>query len=358
MIHRSLPALAVALIAVLSSSPGHAAPAASRAADITWAVQPSSASGPTGRSYFAYDASPGQRIDDHVAITNLGSTPLTLTVYATDAFTTIDGGFGLLPASQPPTGPGAWTSVGSRTRTVPAGQRVVVPFHLDVPANATPGDHSGGLVASVTAVGTDAGGQRVNLDRRAAARIYLRVAGPLHPSLQVETLRVTHHNPLNPFGGGTMTIRYQLRNTGNVRIGGTGQVAVTGPLGWSLARTGNLELPELLPGSAIEVRERVTGLPAAGRLTVAVLVEPSTMDVPLPRVTRTSGVWAPPWLLVAALALLGVVAVVRRIRRRPARRAADAPVPAPEAGRTAPEAAKTGSGGPGSEAVAATDGRV
>ncbi|MEV4627376.1 DUF916 domain-containing protein [Micromonospora sp. NPDC049523] len=342
MIHRSLAALAAALIAVLSASPGHAAPAASPAADITWAVQPSSPSGPTGRSYFAYDASPGQRIDDHVAITNLGTTPLTLTVYATDAFTTIDGGFGLLPASQRPTGPGAWTSLGTRTRTVPAGQRAVIPFRLDVPANATPGDHTGGLVASVTGVGTDDSGQRVNLDRRAAARIYLRVAGPLHPSLQVETLRVTHHNPLNPFGGGTTTVRYQLRNNGNVRIGGTGQVTVSGPLGWSLARTGTLELPELLPGSAIEVRERVTGLPAAGRLTVAVLVEPSTMDVPLPRVTRTSGVWAPPWLLVAALALLCVVAVVRRIRRRPTRRTPVSAAPAPDVPDTVPAASGVG----------------
>ncbi|WP_329110157.1 DUF916 domain-containing protein [Micromonospora sp. NBC_01699] len=328
MIHRSLSALAVALLAVLSASPGHAAPATTP--DITWAVQPSDAAGPTGRSYFAYDARPGQRIDDHVAISNLGTTPLTLTIYATDAFTAADGGFGLLPASQRPTGPGAWTSLGTRTRTVPAGQRVVVPFHLDVPANATPGDHTGGLVASVTGVGTDANGQRVNLDRRAAARVYLRVAGPLHPSLQVETLRVTHHFPLNPFDGGTMTVNYRLRNTGNVRIGGTGRVTVSGPLGWSLARTGTLDLPELLPGSAFEVRERVTGLPAAGRLTVAVAVTPSTMDVPLPGVTRTSGVWAPPWLLIAALALLCVVAPLRRARRRrtPASPAPASPAPA------------------------------
>ncbi|MFI6760857.1 WxL protein peptidoglycan domain-containing protein [Micromonospora sp. NPDC050417] len=323
MIPRSPLVLVAALIAITFASPGQAAPAAPTD-DISWAVQPSGETGPTGRAYFAYDARPGQRIDDRVAVSNLGRTPLTLTVYGTDAFNTADGGFGLLSATQRPTDVGAWTSVTGREYALPAGERVIIPFHLDVPANATPGDHTGGLIASVAEVRTDTSGERVNLDRRAAARIYLRVAGPLHPSLQVETLRVTHHNPLNPFGGGTTTIRYQLRNTGNVRVGGTGSVSVTGPFGWSLAGTDPLVLPELLPGSMIEVRERVTGLPAAGRLEMAVHIAPSTMDVPLPQVTRTTGVWAPPWLLLAVLALGCAVALLRRLGRGRHRRTAAA----------------------------------
>ncbi|MFK3978934.1 DUF916 domain-containing protein [Micromonospora sp. NPDC050397] len=330
MTARSPLALLAALIVILSASPGHAAPPA-RADDITWAVQPSSATGPTGRGYLTYDAQPGQRIDDQVAISNLGGTPLTFTVYGTDAFNTGDGGFALLPASQRPTGVGAWTSVTPREYAVAAGQRVIVPFHLDVPANATPGDHTGGLVASVARIQTDGSGQRVNLDRRAAARIYLRVAGPLHPSLQVETLRVGHRNRWNPFGGGALTVHYRLRNTGNVRVGGTGRVEVRGPLNWSLAGTSPLELPELLPGSAIEVNERITGLPAAGRLSVAVHVAPATMDVPLPLVTRTTGVWAVPWVLVAALALLGAAVAARRFGRRSPRR-----TPGPEVAGSGP----------------------
>ncbi|BCJ70283.1 WxL protein peptidoglycan domain-containing protein [Polymorphospora rubra] len=318
MRHRWLPALlAAALLGVPTPVAAAPEPSSPAGADpgITWAVQPSDASGPTGRSYFVYDAAPGQRIDDQIAVRNLGRTPLTLHLYGTDAFTTDDGSFGLLPASQPPTGVGTWATIGEDRVVVPPGRHVVVPFHLVVPADASPGDHAGGLIASVATVGTTADGQRVNVDRRVAARVYLRVAGPLTPALQIETLRVTSHVPLNPLDRGTVEVRYRLRNTGNVRIAGTGSVAVSGPFRWELARTGTVDVPELLPGGVTEVTERITGLPAAGRLDIAVHVTPSTMDVPLSTVTRTHGVWAVPWVLLV-LGLLAAALAVGAIRRR------------------------------------------
>lgn len=300
-------------------------PSASAAAApaMTWAIQPSSASGPTGRGYFVHDATPGQRIDDHAAISNLGRDPLSITLYGTDAFNTADGAFALLPASQPPTGAGAWVRTGRRQVEVAPGQRVIVPFQLVVPTNATPGDHAGGLVASVVSAGTDAAGRQVALDRRVVARIYLRVAGPIHPSVQVTALRVDNRNPVDPLAGGQLTARYRLRNTGNVRIGGTGRMTVRGPFGWHLANTGTIEIPELLPGGEIEVSEQVRGLPPAGRLEVAVVIEPATMDIALAPVTRTTGVWAVPWVLVAVLVVLGAVLALHRLRaRRGTRRSA------------------------------------
>ncbi|MFB6398553.1 WxL protein peptidoglycan domain-containing protein [Polymorphospora lycopeni] len=350
MRHRWLPALlAAALVGVptpVAAAPEPSSPAtAPTDSGITWAVQPSDATGPTGRSYFVYDASPGQRIDDQIAVRNLGRTPLTLNLYGTDAFTTADGSFGLLPASQPPTGVGTWATIATRQVVVPAGRHVVVPFQLIVPADATPGDHAGGLIASVTAAGTTADGQRVNVDRRVAARIYLRVAGPLTPALQIETLRVTSHLPLNPLDRGTVEVRYRLRNTGNVRIAGMAHVGVDGPLRWKLARTGTVDVPELLPGGVTEVTERITGLPAAGRLDVAVTVTPSTMDVPLPAVTRTHGVWAVPWVLLV-LGLLAAALAVGATRRRKPRTAGRAASAADTDGRPA-DTATTPAGRPG-----------
>lgn len=62
---------------------------------------------------------------------------------------------------------------------MPAGKRADIPFEFKVPANATPGDHIGGLVASVRQTEESADGQRPEVERRVAARVYLRVTGPV-----------------------------------------------------------------------------------------------------------------------------------------------------------------------------------
>ncbi|MBL6276542.1 DUF916 domain-containing protein [Micromonospora fiedleri] len=290
------------------------------ATGFTWAVQPSGPSGPTGRSYFVHDAEPGQRIDDRVAITNLSERAMTFAVYGADAFTTTDGGFALQPASRPATDVGAWITFAERTYRVPAGEQVIVPFQITVPANATPGDHAGGVVASIAQVRSAGDGGQVNLDRRVAARIYLRVAGPVRPGLQVEAMRIGYDNPLNPFGTGPVVVSYRLRNTGNTRLTGTTQVRLTAPFGLRLARTEPVDVPELLPGAAITITEQITGVVPAGRLSAAVVVDPATPDQILPTVRRTAGTWAVPWVWAAVLLTgLGWLLVIRlrSARRRP-----------------------------------------
>lgn len=285
--------------------------------DFVWAVQPSGPGGPSGRSQFVYDATPGQQLTDHVAITNLSRAELTVTVYGTDAFNSAEGGFALLPASQKPVDLGAWTAVtGAGTFSVAAGKQVVLPFTVTVPANATPGDHAGGIIASVAQARTGDNGQVVNVDRRVAARVYLRVAGTLTPALLVDELQVSRDASWNPFGGSTVTVTYRLRNTGNVRVTATAGVRMSGPFGWTLATTDRLAVPELLPGNAITVTEQITGLPAPVRMVATVTVEPSTMEVPLEPTTRTAVIWAVPWPLVGLLLVLAAATLFLSLRRR------------------------------------------
>ncbi|XTZ18423.1 WxL protein peptidoglycan domain-containing protein [Micromonospora echinospora] len=337
------PAPATPALRHAAPAPSTPAPAApSGAADgFTWAVQPSNASGPTGRAYFVYEAAPGRRIEDRVAITNLSRTPMTFAVYGADAFTTADGGFALQPASRPATDVGSWVTLAERTYRIPAGKRVIVPFQVTVPANASPGDHAGGIVVSATGARADAAGRTVTVDRRVAARIYLRVAGAVRPGLEVEALRIAYDNPANPFGTGPVVVSYRLRNTGNVRLTGSGQVHVAAPFGWRLAGTAPVTVPELLPGAAFVVTEQINGIVPAGRLSVRVAVDPATVDGPLPTLSRTASTWAMPWFWVAVL-LAGVAwLIVTRVRgtRRRARAAVARTAPA-DAG-PAPAAAAT-----------------
>ncbi|MDG4793267.1 DUF916 domain-containing protein [Micromonospora sp. WMMD1082] len=314
-------------------APAHPAsilPATGNAAaqSLTWGVAPSSPDGPNGRSAFEYKLGPGATLTDYVAVTNHSDQPLTLDVYASDAYTTQQGGFDLLAASEKPDDVGAWVTFKTRTLTVPATSRLDVPFTLAVPANATPGDHPGGIVASLAAVDADAQGNQVAVDHRVGARIYLRVTGELQPALDIEDLTVTHDGSLNPLRGGTVTATFTVRNSGNVRLTGRPELAAAGPFGLARRVAEGDPLPEILPGDSYRTSLRLTGVPPLVRLGATITVAPAAvtdevLDPAPATVTREVGLWAVPWsqlglLLLAAAAT--VLAVVRRRRRR--RRAA------------------------------------
>ncbi|MEU7982914.1 DUF916 domain-containing protein [Micromonospora sp. NPDC049081] len=365
LIRASAVLAAALLVATAPPAPAPAAPApspgpaagAGETGAARWAVQPSSAKGPTGRNYFIYDLAPGSTLTDHVGITNLGDHPVTFDVYGTDAYTSTDGAFALLPADRPATDVGSWIRVDRREWTIPAGKRVDIPFRLTVPANATPGDHTGGVIGAVARVRTTADGQRVLVDQRLAARVYLRVDGPVRPAVTVEAVDVSYANPVNPFAGGDLVVRYRLRNDGNVRIGGSATVTVRAPFGREQARTSPTDLPELLPGGTFTVTERITGVPPLLRLTAEVDIAATSTDTALPPVVRTAGVWAAPWLLLALLAGAAGWAGLRWWRRKAAaagRPSTPDPAPGQQDPAATPPPAATASAATGAAATVPT----
>ncbi|MEV5831070.1 DUF916 domain-containing protein [Spirillospora sp. NPDC052242] len=317
-------ALAAALLAAPAPPASAAAPAAVRAAapgpaGATWAVRPSGPKGPNGRDYFVYSVSPGQTVKDKVTVTNLGEAAQTFNVYATDAFNTADGSFALLTAAQKPTDVGTWIDFAQDAYKVAPGETVDVPFTLTVPHDATPGDHGGGIVASVTRREATTGGRTVNVDRRVAARVYLRTAGPLRPALQVSALRTGYAS--EPLGVGRMDVTYTVRNTGNVRVAAHAKVSAQGPFGIALGEPVERRIPELLPGGSYTFRERVGDVAPAGRLTASVLLsatDPRSGDpVDARPIVRRASLWHVPW--VAALLLAGAVGWLIVRRRKAAR---------------------------------------
>ena len=300
---------------------------AAAAASLTWGVAPSGRTGPDGRPAFEYKLNPGATLTDYVAVTNHSERPITLDVYASDAFTTEQGGFDLLAASREPIDVGAWVTFRTRTLTVPSTSRLTVPFTLAVPRNATPGDHPGGIVASLAATGTDDKGNQVAVDHRVGARMYLRVTGELQPALDVEDLTVIHDGSWHPLSGGTVTADLTVRNTGNVRLTGQPELTVSGPFGLARrVRAG--ELPEILPGGRYRTRVRIDGIPPVFRLQATLAVEPAAvtgevLDPAPATVTRQVGLWALPWPQLVILLLAGAALwLAVRHRRRRQRRAA------------------------------------
>jgi hypothetical protein len=308
---------------VLVGGRADAAPApTTAAARITFGVQPATrASFDSTRSDFSYSATPGARINDYVALRNYADKPVTLRTYPGDAYNTDSGAYDVLKSNQKSTDLGAWIGLGSRSVTVPGRANVIVPFQIQVPASATPGDHDAGIVAAIVTQQLRSNGSKVTVEERVGARVHIRVSGPLRPSLLVRQLKTSYSDSLNPIGAGSLSVSYQVINTGNVRLSATQQVEVHSLIGGNAKPPKLLPIPELLPGNSINQRVVVTGVwPGLRVKATVVLVPHASKTTPVPGlvpVRQASMRWAIPWTLVgSALVLFGLVFLVRWLRRR------------------------------------------
>jgi hypothetical protein len=161
--------------------------------NVTWGVQPATSNGPDGRTAFDYQVAPGTIISDWIAVTNYSNYAADFRVYAADATTDYDTAqFTLVGAEQASTDLGAWTAVDSGPAECPdsndqaeedcahdlgvrvtlePGEERSLPFTITVPTDATPGDHSAGVVASFEQTAPDESGTLVLMEQRVGARV-------------------------------------------------------------------------------------------------------------------------------------------------------------------------------------------
>lgn len=288
----------------------------------SWALAPAESEQEGGggdRPILSYVANPGDVIDDAVSLYNLGNVPLTFRVYATDAFNNDAGEFSLLSGNETPTDVGAWVDIapGADQLTVLPGNHATIPITINVPADASPGDHVGAVLAASTALSPDDAGQIIAVDRRTGTRIYLRVNGAIRPELAIEDLSAEYSPSANPLDG-SMSVSYRIENRGNIRLGGTHALSIAGPLGLGRQRIQGEELPELLPGQGIDITTAVDGVPALLFSSTEVVVEPdaSASGVRLaPTKASTTTLTPPIAMLLIALAVVLTLLLARALRR-------------------------------------------
>lgn len=287
---------------------------------VTFGIRPATAKGPDDRPRLNYTTAPGSVIKDFIAVSNISNIPLTLRVYAADAFNTSDGGYDLLAFGHPSTDVGAWAVPAMNSVAVAGRSTAIVPFTLSVPANASPGDHSAGIVASLTSEQVDAKGARILVDKRVGTRIYLRVPGDLRPALKIEGLSSTFHQTLNPVGHGRTTVTYTVHNTGNLRLQGLQRLEVRTPWGSTAEGPRLPDIPQLLPGGAVSVTSEVVGVLPAFWDTAAVRVDPvpppGDQDPVLQAAAASDTFAAVPWALLTLLVALGLAVLAWRTLRR------------------------------------------
>ncbi|MEV8545477.1 hypothetical protein [Streptomyces sp. NPDC051572] len=254
--------LCLSLLALLT-----AAPTATAAGG--WTVAPAGG----GRPTFYAEGEPGTTLQDTVSVTNPTGRPITVRLQATGVPITF-----------------ADTGVG-----VPARTRADIPFTVNVPATAAPGDHT----ATITA--------RDTKGREATVRLQLHIAGPALSALTIE------HVAVHATG-----ITYELVNRGTTPLTPKLAVHATGLFGTVLNRTSRTLPVQLPPGQRLKLTEPWPDHPTLDavdlRLTVTATggahdtADVSTRFVPWEAVAGTGGA------LTAGAALLLVR--LRRRRRR------------------------------------------
>jgi uncharacterized membrane protein len=221
----------------------------------------------------------------------------------------------------------------SETLDIPAGQSATVPFTLTVPADATPGDYSGGIATSF-----DGTGSTVAVTYRLSSRVDVRVPGELQVAHEVSDLQVDMGSTWSLLSPSEVTLRYTLTNTGNSRLYSNESIRTSGPLGL-LSRTTSTTLEEVLPGSTVE---RTVTVPAWAAAWNSIELTSSSSGVDETRgtsVTLEESTFAVSWswvIVIAAVLVLGIWLGVLRSRRRDRTTEADAATTAASPDQTAP----------------------
>ncbi len=214
------------LLAVLtlgSTVSALAAQPASAASNGLWSVFPTTLHGQAPRAFVRPMLTPGKGYEDSVTVANYTSAPLTFNLYSADAINTRGGGLSLKRRTDLQTDIGKWIRLPYQRLTVPAHGASIVPFIVEAPINATPGDHVGGIVAedtqgtttksgSVPVTVIEAVGVRVRASRRpppsracALARVVARLGvrrGPIRGFRrhlrEVHTSQLRQHSAVAP----------------------------------------------------------------------------------------------------------------------------------------------------------------
>ena len=163
---------------------------------------------------------------------------------------------------------------------------------------------------------------RKNLDAAGllGTRVTVRVSGELTPAVEVEDVSAAYTPSWNPFEPGTLMLTYRLANAGNTLVTATDGSSAAGPFGAFAANPGPMLLPEVIPGSTVEVQREI-GLAPWGWIAGSVTVHPEAIGLGAQELTAVAvpySVAAVPWALLIAFALIAgaVVPVWLLLRRR------------------------------------------
>ncbi|WP_029149687.1 WxL protein peptidoglycan domain-containing protein [Microbacterium indicum] len=319
-------AAALALTAALAA--GSTPALAAGDGSIAWSVTPVITNVGAERANFQLAADPGQTLSDAALVRNSGSDALVLEVSGADAVTDAAGQLDIATEEAGSADAGTWIRPGVDAIEVAPGELARIPFTVEVPDDAVPGEHAAALL---TVLPRD--GETVAVDMRYATRVTVTVSGELTAGLALADGSLDVATGFWPWEAATAAASYSASNTGNTRLTAPQLLEAQGRQLFSSpdGSSGLADLAELLPGASVDVDARLDGLAAwSPFFSATVSVAPqvlttATGDVPTiaqQQVDLEAVAIAPGWWVILAAVLVVaavVIALIVRRRRRSAR---------------------------------------
>ena len=211
-----LAVMAAAMVATIAPGTGNAQ------APLVFSIQPAYDPGISAekRPYFTYELEPGRDTTDFVVVSNNGQAAVTLSLYAADGITSINGSTAFGGRDEVRSNVRSWLSVDASGLEVPAGVSLRVPFAVRVPADALPGDHVSGWVVEAPPKPGAAGGLAASVTERAGVAVVVRVPGPAEHQLVLGGICLNQETGSNYF-------EVSVRNDGNVLTKAEGALILT-----------------------------------------------------------------------------------------------------------------------------------
>lgn len=168
---------------------------------------------------------------------------MSMEIYAVDASSNRDGAF-TLSEKNTRQDVGGWLSLPDKFVSIPGNSKISLPFIIEVPSLASPGDHVGGIAVEEN---NDSGllTSGVKLIKRTGVRIYITVNGQKSEGLEIKDL----HFAQAP--GGTY-LYYTAINTGNTNLSLIGAVEFKSVLG--ATDYNPMPLGEVLAGKSVTAK--------------------------------------------------------------------------------------------------------
>lgn len=171
-------------------------------------------------SYFTLEAEPGSTHTLTAVIGNVDDEPLSLRTYAGDAFTLVNGGFGVREEGDPVEGVGAWIDYPAETLDFAPGEGIERSFTVTVPEDAEPGQYIAGIVLQTAEPIEIEGSAMFNQIVRKSVAVFITVPGEMTPGFELGTPEIQTN-----VAGNRVVV--PVTNTGNVLVKPAGELVLT-----------------------------------------------------------------------------------------------------------------------------------
>ncbi len=182
-------------------------------------------------AYFTLTLNPGDSKQLTVALTNLGPATMGARTYAADAYSLINGGFGVRLHDEPVEGTARWLEYPSETIDLESAATVTRTATLTVPSNTGPGEYIASLAIETAEPIpiSDSGNAVVKQIVRQAIPVMITIPGERTPGLEIgdASYRLVADMP---------SVVFPVVNTGNVHLKPPGEFVLKDARGSEVSR--------------------------------------------------------------------------------------------------------------------------